>query len=268
MDRRQELAGLGYAALCVLVGGTVPAVAKVTTDRADALLVATFTSLFAALGAVGWLIVRGSLHELFQPHRVPRLLAVGALGTAAAYLLFFEGARRKSAVAAVLCLQSECAYSLLLARVFLGHPLSARRVGAVLLLLTGIALAIGSNEGTSERLGVVLLLLTPLCWQLSHLIALRGLTGVRPRVLTGARYVYGGLMLALLWLIGGGVARLPGPGGIAPLLPLLALQGMLLSFVGTMLWYQTIERLDLARSTAIVVPSIPLFSLGASFLAG
>ena len=35
---------------------------------------------------------------------------------------------------------------------------------------------------------------------------------------------------------------------------------------GSMLWYETITRLDLARSTAIVVPSIPLLSLGASFL--
>jgi drug/metabolite transporter (DMT)-like permease len=33
-----------------------------------------------------------------------------------------------------------------------------------------------------------------------------------------------------------------------------------------MLWYLTIARLDLARATAIVVPSIPLLSLGASFL--
>ena len=36
--------------------------------------------------------------------------------------------------------------------------------------------------------------------------------------------------------------------------------------VGTLLWYQTISRLDLGRATAIVVPSIPVLSLGASFL--
>jgi probable blue pigment (indigoidine) exporter len=266
VDRRQELAGLGYAALCVLVGGSVPAVAKLTTGRADALLVATATSLFAALGAVGWLAVRGSLHELFQPSRIPRLLLVGALGTAGAYVLFFEGAQRTSAVVAVMCLQTECAYSLLLARAFLGHPITARRGGAVLLLLAGIALAIGSVDGAGEWLGVALLLVTPLCWQVSHLIVLRGLTGVRPRVLTGARYVYGGVLLSLLWLFRGGPALLPDPEGLASLLPLLALQGVLLSFVGTMLWYQTIERLDLARSTAIIVPSIPLLSIGASFL--
>lgn len=266
MDRRQELGGLGFAALCVLTGALVPAFAKLTTGRADALLVATATSLFAALGALGWLFVRGSLHELFDAARVPRLVGVGALGTACAYLLFFEGARRTSAVDAVLCLQSECAYSLVLARAFLGHPITARRLGATLLLLAGIALAIGDTAREGEWLGVGLLLATPLCWQVSHLIALRGLAGVRPRVLTGARYVYGGTVLAGLWLLAGGSSRLPSLDALASLLPLLALQGVVLSFLGTMLWYQTIERLDLARSTAIVVPSIPLLSIGASFV--
>jgi drug/metabolite transporter (DMT)-like permease len=266
MDRRQELAGLGFAALCVLLAGAVPAVAKLTTSRADALFVATATSLFAGLGAVGWLIVRGSLHELFDRRRVGGLATVGAVSTACTYFLFFEGARRTSAVDAVLCLQTECAYSLVLARAFLGHPLTTRRVGAALLLLAGIALAIGSAELEGEWLGYALLLATPLCWQVSHLIAVRGLAGVRPRVLTGARYVYGGVLLVLVWLLGGGPARLPDPAALTSLLPLLALQGIVLSFVGTMLWYQTIERLDLARSTAIIVPSIPLLSIGASFV--
>ena len=40
----------------------------------------------------------------------------------------------------------------------------------------------------------------------------------------------------------------------------------MLAYVGTNLWYQAITRLDLARTTAIVVPSIPLLSFGASFV--
>jgi drug/metabolite transporter (DMT)-like permease len=41
---------------------------------------------------------------------------------------------------------------------------------------------------------------------------------------------------------------------------------VILSYVGTLLWYGAITRLDLARATAIVVPSIPLLSLAASFV--
>jgi drug/metabolite transporter (DMT)-like permease len=85
-------------------------------------------------------------------------------------------------------------------------------------------------------------------------------------VLTGARYVFGGALLVLLWLARDGPGALPERATLVALLPALALQGVVLSFLGTMLWYETITRLDLARSTAIVVPSIPLLSIGASFL--
>jgi drug/metabolite transporter (DMT)-like permease len=47
---------------------------------------------------------------------------------------------------------------------------------------------------------------------------------------------------------------------------LLAVQGTVLTYLGTMVWYGAIARLDLARTTAIVVPSIPILSLAASFL--
>jgi drug/metabolite transporter (DMT)-like permease len=111
-----------------------------------------------------------------------------------------------------------------------------------------------------------LLLITPLCWQFSHLIVLRGLVGISPSVLTGARYIDGGLLLVVLWVAGGGLASLPPAHELIAVMPLLALQGVILSYGGTLLWYQAITRLDLARSTAIVVPSIPLLSLAASFV--
>ncbi len=249
----------------MLVGAFVPAFAKLTTGRADALFVATVTSLFGGLAALVLLGARGQLGALADRRTAPRLVLVGALGTSAAYFLFFEGARRTTSIDAVLCLQAESAYALVLARIFLGHPISLRRLGAVLLLVGGIALAV-RMRGFEATLGVALLLLTPLCWQVSHLVVLRGLTGVSPQVLTGARYVFGGALLGLVWLAQGGLGALPERSALVALLPALALQGVVLSFVGTMLWYETISRLDLARSTAIVVPSIPLLSIGASFL--
>lgn len=110
-----------------------------------------------------------------------------------------------------------------------------------------------------------LLLATPLCWQASHLVVLRTLPGITPFVLTGARFIYGGALLVLCWLLGGGLATVPAPSDLWRQLPLLALQGLILTYIGTLLWYQAITRLDLARTTAIVVPSIPLLSLAASF---
>jgi drug/metabolite transporter (DMT)-like permease len=89
---------------------------------------------------------------------------------------------------------------------------------------------------------------------------------VEPRTLTAARYVYGGAILAAVWLAAGGIATLPPRAELTSILPVIALQGAVLSFLGTLVWYAAVARLDLARCTAIVVPSIPLLSLGASFL--
>jgi drug/metabolite transporter (DMT)-like permease len=265
MPRTQERRGLLFAALCAATGAFVPAFAKLTTDRGEPFFVAAATTLFAGLFAASVLGVRGDLGFLVRRSTGPPLFIVGTLGTACAFLLFFYGARRTTAIEAVLCLQIEPAYSLLLSWIFLGHRPTLRRVAAIGVLLVGITLAVG-GRGVSPSVGVWALLVTPLCWQVSHLIVLRRLSGVPPHVLTGARYVDGGILLALVWAVSGGVARLPVAAALAALLPLLALQGIILSYIGTLLWYQAITRLDLARSTAIVVPSIPILSLGASFV--
>jgi O-acetylserine/cysteine efflux transporter len=263
--RRQERIGLTFAGLCALNGAFVPAVAKLTTAQGDAFFVAATTTIVAGLCAFAVLGLRGELGALVARAQLPALLAIGALGTALTFLLFFEGARRTSAIETAMCLQIEPVYSLFLARVFLGHPLTPRRLVAVGAIVTGIGLAMNPSD-FSGWVGNALLLATPLGWQVSHLIVLRGLGTVEPRTLTGARYVYGGLLLGAVWLASGGLARLPETPELARLLPILALQGAVLSFLGTMIWYEAISRLDLARCTAIVVPSIPLLSLGASFL--
>jgi len=263
--RDGERLGLLFAALCAVNGAFVPAVAKLTTSDADALFVAAATTVVAGLCALAMLALRGGVAVLWAPGQRAALAAIGTLGTAVTFLLFFEGARRTSAIETALCLQIEPVYSLFLARAFLGHALTARRLGAVATLVLGIALAMNAGD-FSGWVGNALLLATPLGWQVSHLIVLRGLPSVQPRTLTAARYVYGGAILAVVWLVAGGAARLPASGELVRLLPILALQGAVLSFLGTMLWYGAIARLDLARCTAIVVPSIPLLSLGASFL--
>jgi drug/metabolite transporter (DMT)-like permease len=264
LSRRERL-GLLFAALCALNGAFAPAFAKLTTGRADAFFVTTATVAFGALGALATLGVRRQLRPLVARRTLPGLVAIGALGTAIAYLLFYEGARRTSAIETALCLQAEPIYSLLLARVFLGHPITGRRLLAVAGIALGIALAL-RPESFSGWVGIALLLATPLGWQTGHLITLRKLVGVSPELLTGARYVFGGLLLLAAWLLTGGPARLPEQPVLASLLPLVAVQGLLLSYTGTLLWYQTIARLDLTRATSIVVPSIPLLSLGASFV--
>ena len=260
-----ETAGLVFAGLCALNGAFVPAVARLTSIRLDPLLVATVTSAFAGVLALAVLVWRREVDVLVGRTTGPRLALVGALGTAAAFFLFYAGARRTTAIEAALCLQAEPVYSIFAAWIGLGHRPTVRRALAVAVLLAGLALALGARE-MSASAGVWLILATPFCWQLSHLVVLRGLQGVTPPVLTGARYVYGGLLLLVCWLAFGGTGGAADAATLRAALPLLAVQGTVLSYLGTIVWYAAIARLDLARTTAIVVPSIPVLSLAASFV--
>jgi drug/metabolite transporter (DMT)-like permease len=263
-DGEQRL-GLLAAMLCAASSAFIPAVAQLTTGRASALFVAAASSLFAAAGALALTAVRGELRWLVERPRAWRLLAIAALGTLGAHVFFYLGASRTTAIVTTLCLQIEPAYSLMLAWLVLGHRPTPRRVLATGLLLAGIALAVGASD-IETSLGVWFLLATPLCWQASHLVVVRGLAGVPAIVLTNARYFYGGVMLIALWAAVEGRTSLPPAGELMSMAPLLAIQGCILGYGGTLLWYTAIARIDLARATAIVVPSIPLMSLVASFV--
>jgi drug/metabolite transporter (DMT)-like permease len=261
---RRDRHGLVFAIACASVSAFQPGMARLTTGSVDALAVSLGTTAAAGLAALVHVALRGELRVLFTRSRVPRVLALATLGTAVPIFLFFEGARLSSATLAALCIQIEPAYSLALAWLVLGHRPNVARLLSVGAILGGIALATGVH-GVASSQGIALLLAAPLCWQLSHLVALRGLGDASAAALTAARYVFGAMIIGTVWLARGGASALPRAPELAQILPVLALQGVALYWFGTFLWYQTILRLDLARATAIVTPSVPLLSLGASF---
>ncbi len=267
MSPQREREGLGFAALCALSAAFVAPVARLTTGSGDPLFVAAVTTLFAGVTAAIVSLARGQLRALVTGRDALPLVLLGALGTMIPNLLFFLGTARTSALDAVLCLQTEPAFSLLLAWLVLGHRLTLRRVLSAVVLLAGIVYAV-SGDSVRDPVGVAMLLAAPLAWQLSHLLVLRRLEHAKAELLTAARYLWGSLWLgsaAVLFCYATDRPMLPATLEDAQL-PMLALQGIVLSYGGTMLWYQAILRLDLARATAIVVPSIPLLSLGTVFM--
>jgi len=262
-----QRAGLAFAGLCALNGAFVAPIARVATAQTDPLQVAVFVTLFAALAAAIVLGVRGRLGTLFRGRDAWVFAALGAMGTMVPNVLFFWGTARTSALDAALCLQTEPVISLLLAWLVLGHRLTLRRSLSAALLLIGIGVA-ATGEAARDPLGVAMLLATPIAWQSSHLLVLRRLPSTTPELLTGARYVWGGFWLGLVALVWTAVSGRPTMLMLDPRteLPLIAVQGVGMYYVGTMLWYQAISRLDLARATSIVVPSVPVLTLAVAYL--
>ena len=200
---------------------------------------------------------RGELAQLVDRRFIAWLVPISLLGTTATTLLLFFGSRLTDGVSAALLLQSEPVYSLALTWLLWRRPASPRQLAGTTLILLGIVLVL--YDGTFHvGLGGALILLAPLGWQLSHVMALRVMPPMSPYALTAARYLYGGAGLVLIQALFGSASIRSVD---ATALAMAVFHGVVLFFFGTLLWYETIRRLDLSRATAIVTPCEPIVSL-------
>ena len=254
---RTERVGLWFALAEVLAVGLVPAFSKYAVSRVDPLLYSALAVCVAAAVSSGLAIARGELAQVVDRRFVGWLVPISLLGTTATTLLLFIGSRLTDGVSSALLLQSEPVYSLALTWLLWRRPVSARQLAGTALILLGIVLVL--YDGTFRiGLGGVLILLAPLGWQLSHLLALRVMPPMSPYALTAARYLYGGAGLVLTQVLFGSASV---RSLTVSALAMAVFHGVVLFFFGTLLWYETIRRLDLPRATAIVTPCEPIMSL-------
>src|SRR5262245_25202238 len=237
--------------------GLVPAFSKYAVSRVDPLLYSALAVCVAAAVSLGLATWRGELGQVVDPRFVGWLVPISLLGTTATTLLLFYGSRLTDGVSAALLLQSEPVYSLALTWLVWQRTPSRRQLVGTTLILLGIVMVL--YDGTFRiGLGGALILLAPLGWQVSHMLALRVMPPMSPYALTAARYLYGGAGLVLTQVLFG-TASVRSVDTTA--LAMATFHGVVLFFCGTLLWYETIRRLDLSRATAIVTPCEPVMSL-------
>jgi drug/metabolite transporter (DMT)-like permease len=197
------------------------------------------------------------LRPVFERRFALRLAAIALFGTVATTLLLLYGARLTDGVSTALLLQAEPVYSLVLAAWVLKEPTPARQVFGTGLVLLGILFVLYDGS-FSVGLGGWLILLAPFGWQMSHVLALRVMPPLSPYALTAGRYVYGTIGLFVAQLVFGRSSVLDAGGST---LGMAVFHGAVLFFCGTLFWYETIKRIDLARATVLVTPCEPLISV-------
>jgi hypothetical protein len=130
----------------------VPAVARLPSAATEPLWVATATSLFAERWRSWCCFARGEVGVLFQRSTGPRLALVGALGTAAAFFLFYAGTSRRvpSRQRSGLQVEADLWRSL---RRGSGSGIDRRSDASprFAVLLAGLALALGAQELLLDR---------------------------------------------------------------------------------------------------------------------
>jgi drug/metabolite transporter (DMT)-like permease len=252
--------GLMMAALCTVTAATQPALMRYGAVRLSPMLFAAGCAVVATLCVLPVVYMRGELGALVDRRYRIRLLMLSIVGTVVTTLTLVFGLRRIDAVAGTLLLQSEPVYSLLLATLFAGERPTLRQLAATVIILTGIVSAVGGGSGAySPAWAAILVAATPLFWQTSHILSLPVMPPLSPVCMTGARYGYAAVVLALALAIFDpyAVKQLADP----VVLGTIVVTGVVCYFLASLAWYAAINRLSLAWTTALVIPGIPLLSI-------
>ncbi len=250
--------GLAMAVATTVIAALQPVVMRYGALKADPLFFSTVAMVAAALSAAlvaGW---NGEFVRIFARPYAPRLFALSLTGSLATSLLLIYGLHQIDAVAAVILLESEPVYSLILATMFLRERPSVRQLLATATILAGIGSVFGAGRAFSPFTAAALVFVTPLFWQISHVISLGVMPPLRPLCVTSARYVYAALVLVVVALIvdRGAFGEL----GNRDVMLAAGFTGAFVYFAGSLTWYGAISRLSLTWTTAFVIPGVPLLS--------
>ncbi len=252
-------AGLLFAFSNITISALQPVITRYAALRIDPLLFCAASVMIAAGCAAAMLACTGEIGLLLELRYLPRLVAISAIGTVATTLALIYGLRKIDAIAGVILLESEPVYSLILATVFLKERPSKRQLLATAAILAAISYAFGAVRAFRPFNFAVLILITPMFWQSSHVLSLKVMPPLTPRVITGARYIYAAIALLAIMLgfEQSSLTTLAVPEVLGP----IVFTGALVYFMGSFTWYGAISRLSLAWTTALVIPAVPVASL-------
>jgi drug/metabolite transporter (DMT)-like permease len=256
--RRAVGIGFACAALNTVISATQPVITRYGALNIHPLVFCAGSVAIAACGAIVMLALSGELSTLLDRSFLPWLFGVSMTGTVATSLTLVYGLAKIDAVAAVILLESEPIYSLLMAGIFLGERPSWRQLIATATVLAGIGSVVGAGRAFAPLYAALLLFVTPLFWQTSHVLSLRVMPPLTPRCLTGARYIYaaGALMAIALAVDHTSLWEL----AEWRVLAVVGFAGLFVFLLGSLTWYGAISRLSLAWTTAFVIPGVPMLS--------
>jgi len=242
-----------------IIGATQPVLTRYAAVRLDPILFCAAVTTIAATCAVPILYRSGELARLFDRRYMPRLVAMSMAGTVTTSLTLIYGMQHINAVAAVILLETEPVYSLILSVIVVGERPSPRQLLATAMILVGIGSVFWAGNAFSPMLAAMLVFVTPFFWQTSHVIGLRVMPPLTPISVAGARFIFAAcVFVPMLFLHSpGSLSQLRDPA----LLMVILATGFFVYFLSALTWYGAISRLSLSWTTALVVPGVPLISM-------
>jgi drug/metabolite transporter (DMT)-like permease len=251
--------GFAMAVANTIIGATQPVLTRYAAMRLDPILFCAAVTTIASMCALPILYRSGELAMLFDRRYTPRLIAMSMTGTVMTSLTLIFGLRYIDAVAAVILLETEPVYSLILSVIVVGERPAPRQLLATAIILVGIGSVFWAGNAFSPMLAATAIFITPFFWQTSHVIGLRVMPPLTPISVAGARFIFAACVFIPMLLVHApaSIAQLRDP---ALLIVILAI-GFFVYFLSALTWYGAISRLSLSWTTALVIPGVPLISM-------
>jgi drug/metabolite transporter (DMT)-like permease len=247
--------GIRLALLTAVISGVAVWVNGKAVGHFSSPTVYTTAKNLVAAAALGALLIgatRARSAEGWTPPTTTRqrigLLAVGVIGGALPFVLFFEGLVRAGSTDAAFVHKTLVLWVALLAVPLLGERLGPRHIAAIGLVLWGQA-ELGGGIAVGADRGVMLIAAATSCWAVEVIVAKRLLADLSPLTVGTARMGIGAVLL-VVWTVAtlGSELVLFDAGQVAWLL----ITGALLTgYVAT--WYSALSRAPAVDVTAVLV---------------
>ncbi len=214
---------------------------------------------FVALMILGIALGSGEINALrkISPRQLLLLLAIGLLGGAVPFLLFFKGLSLTTAANASFIHKSMFVYVAVLATLFLKEKIDRRVLWAGLLLLLGNILFLKILPFGS-RAGDLLILLATVLWAIETVLSKKALKTISPRLVAAGRMGFGSIFILIFLLLSGRVS------GLSQItlahVGWLTITGLfLLGYVLT--WYAGLRTVRASIATSILLLGAPITAL-------
>lgn len=247
-----------------LIIGFAPVFGGMSVKVIDNILLVFLASIMGFLYFVPYLIKNKAHKTLFNKNNFLPFLLIANFGSALPFCCLLYALKFTTPANTAILNQFELLYSFIFSALFLKEKITFKQVLASLLIVFGgVVLMAGSVKNINIK-GDLIVILSVWMFQVSHIAAKKLSANIPCQVLAVAKNLYAlPLMAVLLVMYSSDIFIKP---GIA-LYGVLFYMGFIRYGLSYLLWFWAIEKLDLAKVTAIAL-SYPALTLILSCLFG
>ncbi len=243
----------------MVIYALAPILANYSAKNFKPILTAAVTTLITAGALFFILAAKRQLREVFNTKAFGPIFGNTMFNIALPLGLIFVGTSKTSAINTTLLHQTELFFAFLVSGLFYGEKITRQKlIGGAIILLGTVAVL---YNGTFElKLGDILIIAGTALYPIGNHYAKEALSLAAPSVVLFLRTLMGGIMLLGISFIFEGWPQEAFSTIDQKQLALLA--GLVLGLLGIakLLWFEGLKRLDVSKSTAIVIAG-PAFSL-------